>query len=43
MSRAEYYSEAEHGPHEISNSANFTLESGITLPTPSSPTRRTER
>ena len=32
MSKADYYSEANHGPHEIFELGNYELESGITLP-----------
>ena len=32
MSKAEYYSEADHGPHEIIELSNYQLESGVTLP-----------
>ena len=32
MSRADYYSEEGHGPHEYLELGNFTLESGLTLP-----------
>jgi homoserine O-acetyltransferase len=32
MSKADYYSEANHGPHEIFELGSYELESGITLP-----------
>src|SRR6516165_3079312 len=32
MSKADYYSEEGHGPHEYLELGNFTLESGLTLP-----------
>jgi homoserine O-acetyltransferase/O-succinyltransferase len=32
MSKADYYAEASHGPHEIFELGNYELESGITLP-----------
>ena len=32
MSKADYYSEANHGPHQIFELGNYELESGITLP-----------
>ena len=32
MSKADYYSEANHGPHEIFELGDYELESGITLP-----------
>jgi homoserine O-acetyltransferase/O-succinyltransferase len=32
MFRSDYYSEADHGPHEIFELGNYRLESGITLP-----------
>ena len=32
MSKADYYSEASHGPHEIFELGDYELESGITLP-----------
>jgi len=42
MSRADYYSEEEHGPHEYLELGNFTLESGLTLPMRSSHSRPRE-
>ena len=32
MSKADYYSEANHGPHEIFELGSYELESSITLP-----------
>lgn len=32
MSKADYYSEANHGPHEIFELGDYELECGITLP-----------
>src|SRR5215472_18734768 len=32
MSKADYYSEEGHGPHEYLELGNFNLESGLTLP-----------
>ena len=32
MTESNYYSEADHGPHEIFELGDYLLESGITLP-----------
>ena len=32
MTESNYYSEADHGPHEIFELGDYLLESGVTLP-----------